>query len=196
MSSDWEKVAGQMAVAGLPSLGTLLGGLAGTALMPGVGSALGGSLGGAVGKAAAAAVGAALGVPPTPEAIAEKVAADPDGARIALARIDADARMRLAELQDVASARSMLVSLEQEHAASGKAPAILSIVGVVGFFAIVAVLMLMRTDPPTALAHLMDTVLGAVIVIFKQIYDFWLGSSRSSQRKDAQIGAMLSAARQ
>ncbi|WP_043750779.1 hypothetical protein, partial [Methylobacterium nodulans] len=96
---DWLQLAGQLAQVGLPSLGTLLG----TTL----GGPLGGGIGAAAGKTAAAAIGAALDVPATPQAISQAVQADPSGAQIKLAEIEAAAKLQLAELGDLANARQM-----------------------------------------------------------------------------------------
>ncbi len=189
--SDWGKVAGQMAMIGLPSLSTALGGLVGTALLPGIGTAGGSALGSAIGKAAAQAIGSALGVPPVPEAIAAKIEADPDGSRVALAQIDAETQRQIAELQDVQNARAMLVSLEQTNSASGKAPALLSIVGLSGFFLVTLALFFIRQEIPTSVLTLLTTIVGVLVAIVSQIFNFWLGSSRSSQKKDAQFGAAM-----
>lgn len=190
-ASDWLKVAGQMAAVGLPGIGTLLGGLAGSAAIPGVGTALGGSIGGALGKAASQAIGAALGVPPEPEAITQAVAANPGDAQVKLAQIEAEAQQRIAELQDVQNARAMLVSLEQAHAASGKAPAILSTIAVLTFLAALAGLFFIRQEIPTSVNTLLSLVIGALVTRYGQVFDFWLGSSRSSQKKDAQLAGLL-----
>lgn len=193
-ASDWLKVAGQMAAAGLPGLGTLIGGLAGSAAIPGVGTALGGSIGGALGKAASQAIGAALGVPAEPEAIAQAVAANPADAQIKLAQIEAEAQQRIAELQDVANARQMLISLEQEHSASGKAPAILSGVALIGFFVVVGVLFFIRQEIPASVLSLLSLVVGAQVAGYGQVLNFWFGSTRGSQKKDAQIAGILTGA--
>ena len=193
-AADWMKVAGQMAAAGLPGLGSLLGGLAGSAIMPGIGTAGGTAVGGALGRAMAEAVGAKLGVPADPVAIAQAVQANPGDASVRLAEVEAQAQQALAELQDVANARQMLVALEQAHSASGKAPAILSGVALIGFFGVVGVLFFIRQEIPASVLSLLSLVVGAQVAGYGQVLNFWFGSTRGSQKKDAQIAGILTGA--
>lgn len=88
---DWTSLGGQLARIGLPALGSLFGG------------PLGGTIGGIVGNS----IAGALGVEPTPAAVARKIEADPDGSRVQLAQIEADAEANKAALADLANARAL-----------------------------------------------------------------------------------------
>ncbi|WP_336800640.1 3TM-type holin [Kaistia sp. MMO-174] len=69
---DWKSIAGPLARAGATTLGTIIGG------------PLGNAVGGVVGRAAAEV----LGVEPTPEAVADQIARDPDDAAARLNELE------------------------------------------------------------------------------------------------------------
>ena len=191
----WMQAAGQLAQAGLPSLGSLLGGLAGSALVPGLGTAAGASVGGAFGRAAAAAVGAALGVPPTPEAITQAVAADPEAARLKLSAIEADAKIQADYLADVANARTMQLGLVQTHSWVQNMPAIVTLLIFSAWIVLTVALYFVQAEIPERVYQLLSQAYGAANLALGTAIAFWLGSSRSSQIKDNQITALLPASR-
>ncbi len=176
---DWLQLAGQLAQAGLPSLGTLLG----TAF----GGPLGAGIGGAVGRGAAAAIGAALGVPPTPEAISTAVAADPEGARIKLAQIEADAKVQADYLADVQSARQMeVVAIQADH---GVAWVPVVITGLV--YCLVAAIMV-----SVAMGWLREDgiLVGWVLGVGTMSTSFWFGTTDQSRRKDNTLSQVATSA--
>jgi hypothetical protein len=64
---------------------------------------------------------------------------------------------------------------------------VLSVIAVLGFFAVVAVL-LTRSVPEGA-HDLLVLMLGVLISKFSVVYDFWMGSSNGSRQKDETIAA-------
>ncbi len=180
---DWLKVGAQLAQVGLPSLG----GLVGTAL----GGPLGGGVGGAIGRGAAAAIGAALGVPATPEAIGQAVASDPDGARIKLALIEADAKTQSDYLADIANARAMQLGLAQTHSWTQNMPAIVTLLIFTAWIVLTGALYFVQAEIPERVYQLLSQAYGAANLALGTAIAFWLGSSRSSQVKDSQITALL-----
>ncbi len=90
-------LAAQLARVGGPALGSLLG------------TAIGGPVGATVGGVAGQVLtelGRALGTPPEPEAIAEKIAADPDMARMAIREVEARAAAIMAEAARIEAQRA------------------------------------------------------------------------------------------
>lgn len=183
----WVQAAGQLAQAGLPSLGSLIGGIAG--------GPLGSGIGGAVGRGAAAAIGAALGVPPTPEAITQAVAADPAVAQAKLAGIEADAKVQADYLADVANARAMQLGLVQNHSWVQNMPAIVTLLIFSAWIVLTVALYFVQAEIPERVYQLLSQAYGAANLALGTAIAFWLGSSRSSQIKDNQITALLPAAR-
>jgi hypothetical protein len=180
---NWLDLAGQLASVGLPALGTLLG----TTL----GGPLGGGIGAAMGKGAAAAIGAALGVPAAPQAIAQAVQADPSGAAVKLADVEAAAKVQLAELSDLANARQMQVGLAQANHWTASMPAIVTIAILAAWAVITGALYFVQGEIPERVYQLLSQAYGAANLALGTAIAFWLGSSRSSQQKDAQISAIL-----
>ncbi|ACL59886.1 hypothetical protein [Methylobacterium nodulans] len=180
---DWLQLAGQLAQVGLPSLGTLIG----TTLA----GPLGGGIGGALGKGAAAAIGAALGVPATPQAISQAVQADPTGAQLKLAEIDAAAKEQLAELADLANARQMQLGLAQASHWTASMPAIVTLAILAAWALLTSALYLIQGEIPERVYQLLSQAYGAANLALGTAIAFWLGSSRSSQQKDAQLSAIL-----
>ena len=171
---EWLKLAGQMAQVGLPSLGTLLGTAFGGPLCAGIG--------GAVGRTAASAIGAALGVPPTPEAISGAIAADPDGARVRLAEIEADAKTQADYLADVANARQQTVQLAQAGSSIAWGAPVVSVIITLGFFGVMFLLLFVKQEMPTNVFALLNILLGVLAALFTQVGNYWLGSSDGSRR--------------
>jgi hypothetical protein len=180
---EWLQLAGQLAQVGLPSLGTLIG----TTLA----GPLGGGIGAAVGKGAAAAIGAALSVPATPQAISQAVQADPARAQTKLAEIDAAAKEQLAELGDLANARQMQLGLAQANHWTASMPAIVTIAILTAWALITGALYFVQGEIPERVYQLLSQAYGAANLALGTAIAFWLGSSRSSQQKDAQLTAIL-----
>lgn len=173
---DWSSLAGQLAQIGLPALGTLLGG------------PLGGTVGAVVGKGLAAA----LGVPATPEAVSSAVAADPTGAAIKLAEIEAETKRQDAYLADMANARAMQLGLVQTHTWVSNMPAIVTLLIFTAWITLTVALYFVQAEIPERVYQLLSQAYGASNLALGTAIAFWLGSSRSSQVKDNQLTAALS----
>jgi hypothetical protein len=174
----WQSIAGQLAQIGLPALGGLFGG------------PLGSTLGGFAGKA----VAAALGVEPTPQAVASAIQADPSGAAVRLAQIEAETKAKEAELADIANARAMQVSLAQSQHWTASMPAIVSLLVFASYIGAGMALFFIQAEIPDRVYQLLSQIYGSLSLGVGTVLAFWLGSSRTSQQKDAQISALTSAA--
>lgn len=171
---NWMQAAGQLAQAGLPSLGALVGSIAG--------GPLGGSIGGAVGRGAAAAIGAALGVPATPDAITQAVAADPAAAQVKLAAIEADAKTQADYLADIANARATTVQLAQAGSKIAWGAPVVSMIISLGFFIVMFMLFFIKAEMPQSVFQLLSILFGVLATLFTQVGNYWLGSSEGSRR--------------
>lgn len=163
---DWSQLVGPLVQAGLPALGGLLGGSPG--------SAIGGWVGNAIANA--------LGVPPEPAAIARKIEADPDGSKLALARVEAEAATTKAYLDDMANARAQTIQLAQAGSSIAWAAPVVSLVITVGFFAVMALLFIIDKDMPANQFALFNILFGVLAAQFAQVGNYWLGSSEGSRR--------------
>ncbi len=173
---DWTQLGGQLAQIGLPALGTLFGG------------PLGGTVGAVVGKG----IAAALGVPATPEAVSSAVAADPSGAAIKLAEIEAETKRQDAYLADMANARAMQLGLVQTHTWVSNMPAIVTLLIFTAWITLTVALYFVQAEIPERVYQLLSQAYGASNLALGTAIAFWLGSSRSSQVKDNQLTAALS----
>lgn len=171
---NWMQAAGQLAQAGLPSLGALVGSIAG--------GPLGGSIGGAVGRGAAAAIGAELGVPATPDAITQAVAADPAAAQVKLAAIEADAKTQADYLADIANARATTVQLAQAGSKIAWGAPVVSMIISLGFFIVMFMLFFIKAEMPQSVFQLLSILFGVLATLFTQVGNYWLGSSEGSRR--------------
>lgn len=169
---DWQDIAGTVARAA-PVLGAVLGGPVG-----------------AVATAAGGLLASVLGVEAQPSAVAQAITADPE-AMLKLRQIEADERARLldwqteqvrAELENVKDARAMAVELRRSgDIMSTLAPALISLVVVLGFFGMLYAVLnveLKNTEASLLLLGTLSTGFGAVL-------NYYLGSSLGSFRKDA-----------
>ncbi len=172
---DWSSLAGQLAQIGLPALGGLFGG------------PLGSTVGSVVGKG----VAAALGVPATPEAVSAAVAADPNGAAVKLAEIEAETKRQDAYLADLANARAMQLGLVQTHSWVQNMPAIVTLLIFSAWIVLSVALYFVQAEIPERVYQLLSQAYGAANLALGTAIAFWLGSSRSSQVKDNQITALL-----
>lgn len=174
---EWQSIAGQLAQIGLPALGGLFGG------------PLGSTIGGVVGKG----IAAALGVPPTPEAVSAAVAADPSGAAVKLAEIEAETKRQDAYLADLANARAMQVSLATAHHWTSSTPAILTYIILTAAVGLTFLLFFVSQEIPERVFNLLNQGFGALWLAVGLAVQFWLGSSRTSQQKDQQAAGFTAA---
>lgn len=140
--------------------------------------AIGTALGGPAGAVAGGLLAARLGVAPTPAAIANAIAADPE----AEDKIGA-AELELARLitADVADARDA----HREHWMPSALTILLTLMvsGFVGALLFVSI--------PDANLRVFDTAFGAVLGAFTTSVAFWLGSSRGSVLKQRSLNKVL-----
>lgn len=173
MNFDWKSVVGQVA----PALAGLFGGpLAATA----------------VGALSQVLLGKSDG---TEEEVALAIGNAPPEVLLKIREAEATLRgqlsaagVRLEEIagHDRASARDMAK-------ATGLLPQIiLSTIFVVGYFVLVGALMLKGIQIATELYDVFLVLIGVMTAAVPQILNFWFGSSRSSQAKDAVIGHLRS----
>lgn len=177
---DWSALTPLIANAA-PTIGGLLGGL-----IPFPGGAI-------LGQVAGKVVAEALDVPPTPEAVKNAIeTGDPVVVQAQLS--EAEVRMRTevekfkASLEDVQNARSVNLELNKVGSSLGWAPAVVSIVVLVGFLILSFIAMKpdltgVRTDITLFLLGAWSGYTGAVVT-------YWLGSSAGSNDKSAQIAAL------
>ncbi|MBP8216062.1 MAG: hypothetical protein KAX54_00265 [Thauera sp.] len=143
---------------------------------PAVGTALLGPAAGAVG----AMLADKLGVAPTPAAVQRQIDADPD-AMERIAEIEAD--LAKAAMADTQHARETL----KGHWMTWALP--------LGFMVIIGAAMaaLMVMPVPAANAARFDLILGFLLGAASAGVTFWLGSSRGSAERAAQIADMTKA---
>lgn len=125
-----------------------------------------------------------------PAAAKAKLDADPGLADALKARLDAEVEMHRADLEDVQNARAMQIALSQSNSRIAYTPVVLSYLAVAAAFAATAALFFVRVEIPEKLFQLMQAAYGAIWLVFGIVFQFWLGSSRTSQQKDAQLGAI------
>lgn len=175
---DWTALGGAigpLAQIGLPALGTLFGG----------------PLGGAIGGIAGQAVAGALGVAPSPQAVQQAIATDPQGAAEKLRALEAETAQRKDVLEDVADARATEVRLVQAGSPVAYGPIAFSMVATVGF---VLVSIIAMRAAPGADRDVTLFLLGAWNTAFASVMAYWVGSSSGSRAKDAMIGDALASA--
>lgn len=175
---DWASVGGQLAQIGLPALGGLFGG------------PLGGAIGGIAGKA----VAAALGVEATPQAVSAAVQADPSGAQVKLAQIEAETKSKEADLADIANARSTTVQLVQAGSNLAWGGPVVDVVVTVGFFGLLALLFFVKNEMPQSVFQLLSVMLGVLATAFSSIVQYWRGSSESSRQNGEAIRQVAASA--
>lgn len=157
---------------------------------PVVGSLLGGSAGSAVGEL----VATALGVENTPEAVASAVQSDPEAAT-KLRELELTHKTRLEELRleaekarlaDVQNARSREVQLAQ--AGKSNVPLYtLATAVVIGFFAIVFILIFKSAAIPDGTREVAFLLLGTLSTSFGAVIQYFFGSSKGSSDKQEYI---------
>lgn len=147
-----------------------------------------------------------------PEAAKQKIAQDPAIAanlRIRLAEIALDAQKtqnaadeqkRQAELetlrtsvQNTSNARATMLGLTQAHTWVSAAPAVVSAVVTVGFFAFIIILVFHGLAANEVSAQIINIAVGALTAGFATVINFWLGSSQGSRDKDIAVQGLQSA---
>ncbi len=178
---DWSAVLPLIGQAA-PTIGGLLGGL-----IPFPGGAI-------LGQVAGKMLGEALGVAPTPQAVqAAIVAGDPVAVATKLseadAKMDAEVERFRLSLLDVQDARATTVKLDSNSSNIAWGAPVISVVIVIGFFSVMSLLFVIKTDFLPATVTLLNVLFGALIPAFGQVCNYWLGSSAGSANKDALIAA-------
>lgn len=142
--------------------------------------ALGAALGGPAGGVAGAMIAERLGVAPTPAAVLRQLDADPD-AMERVAEVEAD--LAKAQMADTQHARET----HKGHWMTWALP--------LGFMVIIGAAMaaLMVMPVPAANAARFDLILGFLLGAASAGVTFWLGSSRGSAERAAQIADMTKA---
>lgn len=157
---------------------------------------LGGLLGGKVGEKVGGIIASLLGCESNPDSIAEALKNNPEQF-VLLKKYEMDNIVKLRELElqdaqmylsDVQSARSRQVDTEK---ATGKKDVnlyILAYIAVVGFFGIIAMVMLIPL--PTGSGELIFFLLGSLTANYNSVYNYFFGSSKSSSDKQEQISKL------
>jgi hypothetical protein len=178
---DWSAI-GPLVGQAAPTIGGLLGGL-----IPFPGGAI-------LGQVAGKVLAEALGVPPTPAAVSTAITTgDPVVVNAALseaeAKMNAEVEKFKAQMEDVQDARATTVKLDSNGSNIAWGAPVISVVIVVGFFSVMSLLFVIKTDFLPATVTLLNVLFGALIPAFGQVCNYWLGSSAGSANKDALIAA-------
>lgn len=178
---DWSVIGGLVGQAA-PTIGSLLGGL-----IPFPGGAI-------LGQVAGKVLAEALGVPPTPEAVKTAITTgDPVVVNAALAQADAKMNAEVekfkAQMEDVQDARATTVKLDSAGSNIAWGAPVISVVIVIGFFSVMTLLFIVKTDFLPGTITLLNVLFGALIPAFGQVCNYWLGSSAGSANKDALLAA-------
>jgi hypothetical protein len=174
MDFDWKQLAGPLVSAGGSILGGVIGGPAGAVLGPMIGGV----------------VADALGVPATPDAVG--AALNQPGAAEKVAQVQAASGPAIlsaqdAYLADIASARIQTVELAKVGSKIAWSAPLISTLVVVGFLGLVGAL-LWRAIPDNQVTMML---IGALSAGFQQVLSYWLGSSKGSSDKTAELTALV-----
>lgn len=178
---DWSAI-GNLVGQAAPTLGSILGGF-----IPFPGGAV-------LGQVAGKVVAEALGVPPTPTAVANAIqTGDPATVQAALteaeAKMNAEVEKFKAQMADIQDARSTTVKLDSQGSSIKWGAPVISVVIVIGFFSVMTLLFIVRTDFAPSTVTLLNVLFGALIPAFGQVCNYWLGSSAGSANKDQLLAA-------
>ncbi len=178
---DWSTV-GSLVGQAAPTIGSILGGF-----IPFPGGAV-------LGEVAGKVLGEALGVPPTPTAVATAVQTG-DPATVQAALSEAEAKMQAetekfkAAMADIQDARATTVKLDGAGSNIAWGAPTISVVIVFGFFSVMTLLFVVKTDFAPATVTLLNVLFGALIPAFGQVCNYWLGSSAGSADKTQLLAA-------
>lgn len=183
---DWSAISGLVA-SSAPTIGGLLGGL-----IPFPGGAI-------LCQVAGKVLSEALGVPPTPEAVNTAITTgDPVTVQAKLseaeARMNAEVEKFKAQLEDVQDARATTVKLDSTGSNIAWGAPVISVIIVFGFFSVMSLLFIIKTDFSAGTVTLLNVLFGALIPAFGQVCNYWLGSSAGSTDKSNQIERMVASA--
>lgn len=176
---DWTSV-GALVGSSAPTIGKILGGF-----IPFPGGSI-------LGEVAGKVVAEALGVPPTPDAVKNAIATG-DASTVSAALSKAEMQMQAEveklrlELADIQNARGTTVELAKANSGIAWGAPVISIVIVVGFFAVMSMLFVVKIDLSPSSVTLLNVLFGALIPAFGQVCNYWLGSSAGSADKAGQI---------
>lgn len=137
------------------------------------------------------------GVPITDEASAQQAAAaiQADPAKLAeyqramnekaIAAMAEETKRLALDNDDRSSARAQTVALAQAGSAAAWGAPIVSVVVLIGFFAVMVLLFATpQSDMPERTFNLLNMLFGALVLGFGQVTSYWLGSSAGSAAKD------------
>ena len=103
----------------------------------------------------------------------------------ALAAMAEETKRLALDNDDRASARAQTVALTQAGSGAAWGAPVVSVVVLVGFFAVMALLFATpQTDMPERTFNLLNMLFGALVLGFGQVTSYWLGSSAGSAAKD------------
>lgn len=123
-----------------------------------------------------------------------KLAADPALGEALTARLNAEVETLRIEMADVANARGLGLGLVQAQHWTANMPAIVVLIIIIVHTAMNAAIFLIPGDITDRMFQLLTAAYGTSSTAFGIAIAYYLGSSRSSAQKDAQIGQALSAA--
>jgi hypothetical protein len=103
------------------------------------------------------------------------------------AQLNAQSDDLAARLGDLANARQQTVQLAQAGSKMQWAAPVVSVVIAIGFFATLVTLTYYGKPLDPFVANIINMLVGALILGFGQVCNYWLGSSAGSARKDDQL---------
>ena len=123
-----------------------------------------------------------------------KIEADPALGEALSARLNAEVETLRIEMADVANARALGLGLVEAHHWTANMPAVVVLIIIVVHTAMNAAIFLIPGDITDRMFQLLTAAYGTSSTAFGIAIAYYLGSSRSSATKDAQIGQALNAA--
>jgi hypothetical protein len=96
-------------------------------------------------------------------------------------------------VEDVQSARRHTIELAQQGSAIAWGAPVVSVIVVLGFFAVMSLLFVVKVDLPPQQANLLNVLFGALIPAFGTVVQYWLGSSAGSKRSGDAVRAIAEA---
>lgn len=175
MESALKELAGTLAKAGAPALGTIIGG------------AIGGPLGALV-PIVLTSLAEALGTDPTPEAVDRAIKADPAAAVEKIQPVETQATSELELLlKDKADARQQTLKLVESGSLMAWGAGVVSVIVLCGF----AVLSYLAIYAPAQQREVLLFLLGNWSGLATGVVAYWVGSSSSSKQKDETLSRLI-----
>jgi len=153
---------------------------------PTLGGMIAGKKGGDVIKTVTEVAGKVFGST-DPNAIAQAVKDNPALAQYYIEKVKAETEQYKDTLADVQSARAQTIQLAQANSVIAWGAPVVSIVIVVSFIALLTIWIF---HPPTD-SPSFALLVGALSAGFGAVWQYWLGSSAGSEKKDAILGSAL-----